>query len=109
MKMDNSYDDEELSESGWIEWFCNIEGHEFFLEIDEDYIRDQFNLYGLRAKIPRYSEALDMILSPESPDEEDLHDEAFLELYQSASDLYGLTHARFITSLRGLSMTGTNT
>lgn len=28
-----------------------------------------------------YSEALEMILSPEAPDEDDLEDERFLEIY----------------------------
>ena len=42
-----------------------------------------------------------MILSNSSPNEEDLQNEEFLELNQEASDLYGLTHARFIISQRG--------
>ena len=42
-----------------------------------------------------------MILSNYSPNEEDLQNEEFLELNQEASDLYGLTHARFIISQRG--------
>jgi hypothetical protein len=25
---------------GWIKWFSSLEGHEFLVEIDEDYIRD---------------------------------------------------------------------
>jgi len=33
--------------SGWIHWFCSLEGHEFLVDIDEDFIRDPFNLYGL--------------------------------------------------------------
>lgn len=45
-----------------------------------------------------------MILSPESPDEEDLQDAEFLETYQEATDLYGLAHARFIVSPRGLAL-----
>ena len=45
-----------------------------------------------------------MILSTESPDSEDLNDQNFLEIYQSAMDLYGLIHARFILSPRGLAM-----
>lgn len=45
-----------------------------------------------------------MILSSESPDSEDLNDQSFLEIYQSAMDLYGLIHARFILSPRGLSL-----
>ena len=45
-----------------------------------------------------------MILSPECPDDEDLEDEKFLEIYQEATDLYGLIHARFILTPRGLAM-----
>ena len=45
-----------------------------------------------------------MILSSESPDSEDLNDQSFLEIYQSAMDLYGLIHARFILSPRGLAL-----
>jgi len=45
-----------------------------------------------------------MILSPDSPDEEDLQDSEFLEVYQEATDLYGLAHARFIVSPRGLAL-----
>ena len=44
-----------------------------------------------------------MILSNYSPTEEDLQNEDFLELNQEASDLYGLIHARFIITQRGLS------
>jgi len=45
-----------------------------------------------------------MILDPESPNEEDLEDKKFLEIYQEAMDLYGLIHNRFIQSPKGLSM-----
>lgn len=33
---------------GWIQWFCSLEGHEYMIEIDAEYIRDPFNLYGLQ-------------------------------------------------------------
>jgi casein kinase II subunit beta len=32
---------------GWIRWFCSLEGHEYMVEVDEAYIKDPFNLYGL--------------------------------------------------------------
>lgn len=57
------YDSESSSEAGWIDWFCDLEGHEFFvsvslaplkLQIDAEYIRDSFNLYGLKERIPKY-------------------------------------------------------
>lgn len=32
--IDNLYDDDESeSGSGWISWFCDLEGHEFFIEV----------------------------------------------------------------------------
>ena len=43
-----------------------------------------------------------MILSSESPASEDLNDQSFLEIYQSALDLYGMIHARFIITTNGL-------
>ena len=45
-----------------------------------------------------------MILSSETPDDEDLEDERFLEIYQESTDLYGLIHSRFIITTRGLSL-----
>ena len=45
-----------------------------------------------------------MILSPDTPESEDLKNQNFLDLYQSAMDLYGLIHARFILTPKGLQM-----
>lgn len=97
--------DENVGPGGWIQWFCSLEGHDFLVEIEEEYIKDFFNLYGLkkRFKTERYSTCIKMILSNYSPTEEDLQNEEFLELNQEASDLYGLIHARFIVTQRGLS------
>lgn len=98
-----SDEDEEFSgDSGWIPWFCGIRGHEALAEVEEEYIRDNFNLYGLRQQIQYYPHALEMILSNEAPDEDDLADGEFLEIYRDATVLYGLIHARFIVSPRGL-------
>ncbi len=68
------YESESSSDGGWISWFCDLEGHEFFVEVDLDYIRDSFNLYGIRERIPKYNEAMKMIISSECPDSEDLND-----------------------------------
>jgi hypothetical protein len=32
---------------GWIQWFSSLEGHEFITEVDEDFIKDPFNMVGL--------------------------------------------------------------
>lgn len=43
---------EEYSSMGWIQWFCSLEGHEFMVEIEEEFIKDNFNLVGLEKSFP---------------------------------------------------------
>ena len=50
----------------WISWFCCLRGNGIFCKVDEDYIRDDFNLCGLRGQVSHYDHALDMILDDES-------------------------------------------
>ncbi|RMZ77534.1 hypothetical protein DV737_g4338, partial [Chaetothyriales sp. CBS 132003] len=72
------------SPDSWIAQFCSLVGHEYFAEVSEDFIEDDFNLTGLQSQVSMYKEALEMILD------------------SSAELLYGLIHARYITSRPGI-------
>lgn len=115
----------------WISSYCSLIGHEYFAEVSEEFIEDDFNLTGLGSQVPLYKEALELILDvePESDEEEDeddyeededivLGDErdpyrrvdrrhnrvaSDLSVIESSAELlYGLIHQRYITSRQGI-------
>lgn len=79
--------------------FISSRGNEYFCEIDEDYLTDRFNLTGLNAEVQYYQYALDLVTDVFDLDcDEEMRD----QIEKSARHLYGLVHARYITTIRGL-------
>jgi len=44
----------------WISSYCSTIGHEYFAEVSEDFIEDDFNLTGLQTQVSMYKEALEV-------------------------------------------------
>lgn len=44
----------------WISSFCSLLGHEYFAEVSEEFIEDDFNLTGLQSQVAMYKEALEV-------------------------------------------------
>lgn len=119
-------EEESLVSESWISNFCSVIGHEYFAEVSEEFIEDDFNLTGLSGAIPMYKEALEMILDVEPDDSSEEASEVDLEsdtynngarkkptirgtgagnialIESSAELLYGLVHQRYILSRPGM-------
>lgn len=84
----------------WIDLFLGIKGNEYYCDIDEEYIRDRFNLTGLHAEVNKLPALVDIIT--DHADIETHPPEHRETLEHNARILYGLVHARYILTLRGL-------
>jgi Casein kinase II regulatory subunit len=107
-----------LNHSSWISWFLSSKGNEYFCEVEEDYILDRFNLTGLNTEVQNYTQALDLITDNlgarltdlpvvyciwlELDPDDDFQEELRGTLDIQARLLYGLIHARWIVTARGL-------
>lgn len=79
--------------------FISSRGNEYFCEIDEDYLTDRFNLTGLNTEVSYYQYALDLVTDVFDLDcDDDMRE----QIEKSARHLYGLVHARYIVTTRGL-------
>lgn len=96
-----SVDTDVSEDTTWISWFSQLKGNEFFCEVEEDFIQDDFNLTGLSSQVTYYNYALDTILDVDIPEGE-LDDRQQEMVEVSAETLYGLIHARYILTARGM-------
>jgi hypothetical protein len=45
---------DDFSDGGWIQWFTQLEGNEFFVEIEEEFMRNRSNLMRISQKVNNY-------------------------------------------------------
>lgn len=91
----------------WGDIFTRQRGNEYFCSIDIDFILDRFNLTGLNNEVNNIQSLLEILTSVPSPSGSPQSDEDDWEVPISVQDpqarhLYGLIHARFILTTRGL-------
>jgi len=86
--------------STWISWFCSLPGHEYFCEVKQNFIEEDFNLQGLDVMIPFWKEAKEIVL--DTIDDNPSKIPYPKPVYSSAELLYGLMHQRYILTLEGL-------
>lgn len=94
----SDYSDEESA----IEWLLSQPGNQLLVRIDEEYIEDGFNLYGLNKIVPNFRDTLRLLLTTAEDAEICLEDDFHGPCYQTLLDLYGLIHARYILTSPGM-------
>ena len=82
----------------WIHWFCKLKGNEYFVEVDENFIKKEENLEGIKTK-----NFIKIILSEKNSKDFDLTKELLEEL-QDIREIYGYIHKRFINTPEGLGL-----
>jgi casein kinase II subunit beta len=48
---DSQDDSDDCVQESWIEWWTHLKGNEFLCEVSEEFLRDEFNLYGFSAQV----------------------------------------------------------
>lgn len=97
-------DDDDDDDTPWVTWFTEMKGNEFFCMVDREFIEDDFNLVGISSMVgSSYHYALDLILDVSSK-RGHLTEDQLRVVEMAAETLYGLIHARFITTHRGLKL-----
>lgn len=91
---DSSEEEDSVSQaySPWIEWFLSQPAHDFFVEIDEEYILDRFNLTGLTSISSHFQRALDRITKHTDEDEDE----------REAENAEQMDHNRDISNAHGI-------
>jgi casein kinase II subunit beta len=84
----------------WVEWFLSSPRGSVFIRVDDAYLNDVFNYYGIRQKVPNFRFSFDLIRGPYL-----LRERRPAEWPSDIDDygmcLYGLIHARYLMTSAG--------
>ncbi|GMM53450.1 casein kinase 2 regulatory subunit [Maudiozyma humilis] len=87
----------------WVDLFLGRKGHEYFCEVDADYITDRFNLINLQKAVPKFTQVVQYIVDDLSEKTlENMTPQRLEVLETDARKFYGLIHARYIITVKGL-------
>ncbi|SCU77795.1 LADA_0A02256g1_1 [Lachancea dasiensis] len=87
----------------WIDLFLGRKGHEYFCDVDTDYIIDRFNLINLQKTVSKFTQVIQYIVDELDDNAlEQMSSARIDQLEHDACKLYGLIHARYIITIKGL-------
>lgn len=91
------------SRMSWRDWFLSQPFAQYFVKIDDNFLNDTMNYYGIRQKVSNFSLSLEIIKGPYIPKENyTLNWPPLINDY--AMILYGLLHAKYLSTSQGLDL-----
>ncbi len=91
--------EDKRAESDWVRRFCQTPGHEFFCAVPASFLADEFNWLGLPSDVA----AIDVLLGRKGTPSRGARGRPPLPWDDAAARrMYGLVHARFIITQKGL-------
>lgn len=85
----------------WLQTFLELPKSRYFVRIDEEFLANSFNVFGLKPKVSQFSAAYELLRRNKVNPRDDPQ-VTFEEIAEQAEILYGLLHVRFITTKPGL-------
>jgi casein kinase II subunit beta len=93
-----------IAMSCWLETFLSRPSSRLFIRVDEDFLLNRFNRYGLHSKLSQFDLAFDLLRSRVSNYFNPSKDIPFHVIESQAIILYAYLHARFLTTQEGLEL-----
>ncbi|KAH0795335.1 Casein kinase II regulatory subunit family protein [Histomonas meleagridis] len=80
----------------WLDVFLESPKASLFVRVDNEFISNSFNLFGLKPQIDNFNQALELI--KKGPADSNIDP----DIERDAMNLYGLLHARFLLTKNGI-------
>lgn len=103
--IDDDLEDSDSSEyvEMWIDLFLGRKGNEYFCEVDPEYITDRFNLINLQKTVSKFTQVIQFIVDELDDNTiKTMSSSRAKQLEVDAAKFYGLIHARYIITVKGL-------
>lgn len=88
-----------MGDRRWVDYFLSKKSSKLYVRIDEEFICNSFNLFGIRKRVDNFTDACNVIRRNVS--DLDAYGSRRDAIEKDAEKVYGLLHARFLLTRNG--------
>ena len=93
-----------MSRITWLDWFLSQPSSRFFVRIDDDYLSNLYNYYGLKQTVNNFQSAYELLRKnyiSSAHANTQLESDLYI-IEQQTINLYGFLHARYLLTEEGM-------